>query len=169
MISQLGLAQVKFEAKVSKKKLGINERLRVDFEMNQDGDNFTPPNFTGFTVLGAPTQSISSSWINGKSSFVKKFSYFLTPTKRGNFTIKQATIEVDGQVYKTLPIKVTVTQAVAKPKDGNNADYVVNENLHLVAEVSKANPYLNEAIAVTYKLYAGPGICLLYTSPSPRD
>ena len=36
-------AQVKFEAKVSKKKLGINERLRVDFEMNEDGDNFAPP------------------------------------------------------------------------------------------------------------------------------
>ena len=27
-------AQVTFEAKVSKKKLGINERLRIDFEMN---------------------------------------------------------------------------------------------------------------------------------------
>jgi len=28
-------AQVQFDAKVSKKKLGINERLRIDFEMNQ--------------------------------------------------------------------------------------------------------------------------------------
>ena len=43
-------AQVKFEAKVSKQKLGVNERLRVDFEMNQDGDNFNPPDFAKFTV-----------------------------------------------------------------------------------------------------------------------
>ena len=31
---------VSFNAKVNKKKLGVNERLRIDFEMNQDGDNF---------------------------------------------------------------------------------------------------------------------------------
>ena len=34
-------AQVQFEAKVSKNKLGVNERLRVDFEMNQNGDNYS--------------------------------------------------------------------------------------------------------------------------------
>ncbi len=155
---QLALAQVRFEAKVSKKKLGVNERLRVDFEMNKDGDNFTPPSFSGFTVVGGPNQSISNSWINGKRSYAKTFSYFLEPTRRGQFTIKQATIEIDGQTYKTLPIRVEVTGAVDKPKDGNNTDFVASENLHLIAEVSKANPYLNEAITVVYKLYVSPRI-----------
>ncbi|GAA4275024.1 BatD family protein [Aquimarina gracilis] len=157
-IGQLTMAQVKFEAKVSKKKLGVNERLRVDFEMNKDGDNFTPPTFFGFTVVGGPNQSISNSWINGKRSYSKTFSYFLEPTKRGKFTIKQATIEIDGQVYKTLPVTVEVTGAVDKPKDGNNTDFVASENLHLVAEVSKSDPYLNEAITVVYKLYVSPRI-----------
>ena len=155
---QLAVAQVKFEAKVSKKKLGINERLRVDFEMNQDGDNFRPPAFSGFTVVGGPNQSISNSWINGKRSYAKTFSYFLEPTRRGKFTIKQAIIEIDGQTYKTLPVTVEVTSAVDKPKDGNNTDFVASENLHLVAEVSKSNPYLNEAITVVYKLYVSPRI-----------
>ncbi len=155
---QITWAQVKFEAKVSKKKLGVNERLRVDFEMNKDGDNFTPPSFSGFTVVGGPNQSISNSWINGKRTYAKTFSYFLEPTARGSFTIKQAKIEIDGQVYKTLPIKVVVTGAVDKPKDGNNSDFVASENLHLVAEVSKGNPYLNEAITVVYKLYVSPRI-----------
>ncbi len=157
-ITSSGIAQVKFEAKLSKRKLGVNERLRVDFEMNQDGDNFTPPNFRGFTVVGGPNQSISNSWINGKRSYSKTFSYFLSPTKKGTFSIGQATIEIDGQVYKTLPTKVQVTTAVQKPKDGNNADYVASENLHLIAEVSKNNPYLNEAITVVYKLYISPRI-----------
>jgi hypothetical protein len=35
------LAQVQFETKVSKTTLGLNERLRVDFAMNIDGDNFS--------------------------------------------------------------------------------------------------------------------------------
>jgi len=41
----LAQAQITFVAKVSKKTLGVNERLRVDFEMNKDGDNFVPPSF----------------------------------------------------------------------------------------------------------------------------
>lgn len=154
--SSMAYAQVKFEAKVSKKKLGINERLRIDFQMNQDGDNFTQPNFQDFTVVGGPNQSVSNSWIQGKRTYRKTYSYFLAPKRLGNFTIKQASIEINGQVYKTSPIRITVTKAVDKPKDGNNADYQAAENIHLVAEVSNSTPYLNEAITVVYKLYVSP-------------
>lgn len=156
LTSVLVSAQVSFEAKVSKKKLGINERLRIDFEMNQDGDNFNPPDFSNFTVVGGPNQAVSNSWINGKRSYSKTYSYFLAPKKQGTFTIQQATIEIDGETYKTTPIRITVTSAVDKPKDGNSADYIASENIHLVAEVSKVNPYLNEAITVVYKLYVSP-------------
>ncbi|MDG2052672.1 MAG: BatD family protein, partial [Flavobacteriaceae bacterium] len=146
-------AQVSFVAKVSKKTLGINERLRVDFEMNQDGDNFVPPNFKGFNVVGGPNQSISNSWLNGKRSYLKTYSYFLVPRAQGKFIIKQATIEIDDQIYKTTSLNIIVTAAVIKPKDENSADYLASENVHLIAEISKTNPYLNEAITVVYKLY----------------
>lgn len=145
--------EVKFETKVSKKKLGVNERLRIDFEMNKDGDNFNPPGFDNFMVVGGPSQSISNQWINGVRSFSKTYSYFLAPKERGNFKIGQATIEIDGEVYKTLPVDITVTAAVEIPKDPNDPDYIVQQNIHLVAEVSKTNPYINEAITVVYKLY----------------
>lgn len=153
LLASTSVAQVTFEAKVSKKKLGINERLRIDFEMDRDGDNFTPPNFSDFRVVGGPSQSMSNVWVNGKRTFSKTYTYFLQPRKQGKFTIKQAKIEVEGQVYKTLPVTVEVTAAVEKPKDGNNADYIASENLHLVAEVSNANPYINEPVTVIYKLY----------------
>ena len=154
-LSNMTFAQVRFEAKASKTKLGVNERLRVDFEMNQDGDNFSPPAFTNFTVVGGPNQSVSNSWINGKRSYSKTYSYFLAPTKRGNFTIGQAEITIDGETYKTVPIDVEVTAAVDEPTDGNNAEVIANEKLHLVAEISNTNPYLNEPITVVYKLYVG--------------
>ena len=146
-------AQVSFDAKVSKKQLGINERLRVDFTMNTDGDNFEPPSFENFTVVGGPSQSINNSWINGVRSFSKSYSYFLAPKKRGEFTIGQASIEIDGETYKTLPIKITITAAIDKPKDPNDPDYIASEKVHLVAEISNTKPYLNEAITVVYKLY----------------
>lgn len=154
LVAPLGLeAQVEFVAKVSKKKLGLNERLRIDFEMNEDGDNFEPPDFEGFRVLGGPNQSISNSWINGKRSYSKTYSFFLAPLRKGAITIGQAAIEIDGERYKSVPVEVMVTEAVEIPKDGNNADYLASENVHLVAEVSNTNPYLNEAITVVYKLY----------------
>jgi len=146
-------AQIKFEAKLSKKTLGVNERLRVDFEMNRDGDNFNPPDFEGFRVVGGPNQAISSLWDNGVKTFSKTYTYFLAPIARGKFTIKQATIQVDGETYKTLPVNVEVTAAVDKPKDGNNAEFIASKNIHLVAEVSNKSPFLNEAITVVYKLY----------------
>ena len=149
-------AQVQFEAKASKTTLGVNERLRVDFEMNEDGDNFLPPSFEGFNVVGGPNQSVSHSWMNGVRSFNKTYSYFLQPKNQGNFTISQAEIEVEGVVYKTSPIKITVTKAIDIPKDPNDPDYIANNKIHVTANLSKTNPYLNEAITIEYRLYVAP-------------
>ena len=149
---------ISFEAVLSKKSLGINENLRVDFKMNKDGDNFTPPSFKGFTVVGGPNQSVSNMWVNGKRTFSKSYSYFLNPSKKGSLTIGQATIEIDDNIYKTLPVKISVSESVAVSKDPNDPTYVVNENLHLVAEISNTNPYLNEGISIVYKLFYSPQI-----------
>jgi hypothetical protein len=149
-------AQVQFEAKVSKNSLGLNERLRVDFTMNADGDNFVPPNFEacGFRVIGGPSQSVSQSWVNGRSSFNKSYIYILLPTQKGVLTLKQASIEINGQIYKTSPVRINVTNAVEIPKDPNEAPAIsADDNIYLVADISKANPYLNEPITVVYKLY----------------
>ena len=156
MMMALGQAMaqgVSFEAKVSKRTLGLNERLRVDFIMNENGDDFTPPSFSGFRVVGGPNQSISNSWVNGKRSFSKTYTYFLTPTQKGALTIAQATIDIDGETYKTTPVKITVTEAVEVPRDPDSPEYLIDDNLHLVAEISNTRPYLNEAITVVYKLY----------------
>ena len=152
LVSQLG-AQVTFQTKVSKNRMGINERLKVSFEMNKNGDNFRPPKFEGFRVVGGPNQSTSNTWINGKRSFSRTYTYFLNPTRKGTLKIGQATIKIDGEIYKTSPAQVEVTDAVKTPNQGGNADYIADQNVHLVAEVSNGRPYLNEAFTVVYKLY----------------
>ena len=155
LLSFQGLfAQVQFEAKVSKTTLGLNERLRIDFQMNDDGDNFTPPSFDGFRVVGGPSQQVSQSWVNGRSSFNKAYSYYLLPTQKGALVIKQASVEINGQIYKTNPIKINVTAAVEQPRDPNDVPQISSDDaIHLVAEISKGNPYVNEPITVVYKLY----------------
>ena len=149
---------VSFITEVSKKKLGVNENVRVDFKMNKDGDNFEAPSFDGFRVVGGPNQSVSNMWINGKRTFSKTYSYFITPIKKGSYSIGQAKIEIDSKIYKTIPVKITVSESVTINKDPNDASYVANENLHLVAEISDIKPYLNQGFSVVYKLYFSPQI-----------
>ena len=160
-------AQVNFRATLSKNSLGINERVRIDFIMDKDGDNFIPPEFENFRVVAGPSQSIKNSWVNGKRSYSKTYTYFLSPIEKGNFKIGQASVEVDGEIYKTLILNVEVTSAVEIPVNPNDPSYIADNNIHLVAEISKTNPYLNEPISIVYKLYWKPDLGI--TNPRELD
>ena len=171
-----------FEAKVSRKSLGENERLRVEFQMNKEGDHFTPPKFEGFQVVMGPSQSISNSWVNGVRSFSKTYSYVLQPTRRGVLKIGSATVEIEGQAYKTQPISVEITAPVKNPQQSaaapqqrrspfsgfpfdfdpfgddepqgqGTARELSADDVFLRGEISQLQPYFNEAVQVEYKLY----------------
>ena len=145
-------AQVNFEATVSKSKLALNERLRIDFVMNQNGDNFSPPEFDNFQIIGGPNQSIKTSYVNGERKFSKTYSYFLKPLKKGKLKINQASIEIDGEIYKSLQLEVLITDSVKQPSD-SITQYYNDDDIELRALISKGSPYLNEPITVVYKLY----------------
>ena len=145
-------SQVNFEATVSKSKLALNERLRIDFVMNQNGDNFSPPEFENFQIIGGPNQSIKTSYVNGERKFSKTYSYFLKPLKKGKLKINQASIEIDGELYKSLQIEVLITDSVKQPSD-SITQYYNDDDIELRALISKGSPYLNEPITVIYKLY----------------
>ena len=151
--TSLIIAQVNFEAKVSKNKLGLNERLRIDFVMNENGDNFTPPNFENFQIIGGPNQSIKTSYVNGEQNFSKTYSYFLKPLKKGRIVIYQASVTIDDEEYKSLPVEVNVTDSVKGANSNSDEDYFDDENIELIASVSKREPYINEPITIVYKLY----------------
>ncbi len=157
--SSLSFAQVSFTSEASRSKLGINERLKVEFKVDANGDNFKPPAFNGLKLIGGPQQNISQHYINGKSSFQKSYTYFFQPEKRGNITIGQAEITVNGEVYKTSPIEIEVTAAVDNPNQ-SRAVAEAGSGIHLVAEVSKSKPFLNEGIYVVYKLYLSPTVSI---------
>lgn len=149
-------AQLQFVAHVSQNPIDLNERVFIEYEMNFDGDNFESPDFesSGFRVVGGPNQSISQAWVNGHSSFKKSYSFALMPLKKGTFTIKPAVIEYNGKLYKSNAVKIQVAGQ-------ENQDVVVapskftTTSLFLVADISNPNPYINEPVIVTYKLYFG--------------
>ena len=154
IISHSAVSQVQFTAEASRDNIGINERVKVSFTVNKPGDNFTPPDFEAFRKVGGPNQSVSQQFVNGKSYYELSFTYFLEPQKKGTLRIDQATINIEGKIYKTTPVSIKVGDAVDKPNDKSAIKKREALNgIHLVAEVSKSRPYLNEPIYVVYKLY----------------
>jgi hypothetical protein len=153
------------KASVSKNKLGVNQRLRVEFSIDkQGGDNFSPPTFKNFKVVGGPSQSVSQSWINGTVSFTQSYSYIVEPKRKGEFSIGSATIKIGGKIIKSDPIKIIVLDAVDIPKDPNDPNYIAQQNIHLVAEISKSSPYVGEGIYVEYRLYVSENVSVYDTN-----
>ncbi|CAI8164518.1 MAG: Uncharacterised protein [Polaribacter sp. SA4-10] len=145
--------------KVSKNKLGLNQQLRVEFSFNRKGgDNFTPPNFKNFKVVGGPSQSISQTYFNGKASFKKSYIYIIQPKRKGELTISPATISFWEVIVQSDPVKVRVLDPVDIPKDPNDPNYIAQQNIHLVAEISNNKPFVGQGVYVEYRLYISNNI-----------
>lgn len=157
--------QAELSVSISKNSLGLNERLRIEFSINkQGGDNFKPPKFKEFKVIAGPSQSVSQSWINGKVTFSQSYTYILKPTRKGELVIEPASIEINGSTISSKYLKVIVTDPIDIPENPNDPEYIANQNIHLVAEVTKTNPYVGEGIYVEYRLYVSENVSVYDTS-----
>ena len=156
--------EAELKVKVSKNKLGLNQRLRIEFSMNKQGaDNFTPPDFKDFRVIQGPSQSVSQSWVNGKVSFSQSYTYILKPKRRGELIISPANIKYRGKTLHSKMMKVVVLAPVKTPDNPNDPNYIAQQNIHLVAEISKSKPFVGEGIYVEYRLYVSENISVYDT------
>ena len=85
-------AQVKFEAQTERSSYGLNERIQLVFTINNEGDNFEPPKFSGFKTEGPfinKGNQTSITIVNGKVTQKKRnfyASYLLfNPSKKRCF------------------------------------------------------------------------------------
>lgn len=159
LFSRLLWAQ-SFVASVSESKVGENDRFEVTFTFEGKDinavKNFLPPSFRDFRVLSGPNQSTSMQIINGVSSSSLSLSYILLPHATGAYTIESASIQYNGQTYKTDPIKITVVKGSQNPKNDdtpNVSNEEIAKNLFIRASIDKNKVYQGEQVTVTYKLY----------------
>ena len=155
-------AAVNFTAKSSHSVVEIGQRFQITFTINAGGGNFTPPDFGTFGVLSGPNQSSSMQVINGRTTQSFTISYILVSTKKGEYKIPPAAINVKGKVQKTEPISIKV---VDKNANGTNAQNQrqnqrkkegeeLNNYVFIRSFVDKKSAYVGEKITVTYKLYS---------------
>ncbi len=160
LISISSFAQVEFTAASSHTAVKTGDRFQVQFTANAQMQNFKAPNLgSSFRVLSGPNQSTQMSWVNGKSSHQISYSYILMAVKEGDFTIGAASATINGETYKTEPIKINVGKGVKVNQGGNSSNTNkskqenVSDDLYIKSSVSKRKVYQGEQIIATYQLY----------------
>src|SRR5438045_1535859 len=82
----------KFTASVSTNNVAVGNQIQVTFtlEGTSSAKNFQAPSFSGFSVLMGPSQSSSTSIMNGSISQSITLTYVIQADKEGSFTIGAA-------------------------------------------------------------------------------
>lgn len=171
----------------AKKQVVVGERFQVVFEANAEGKNFTAPSFDGFTVVGGPFTSSSSSFsmVNGSMSHTVKntYTYALQAYKEGTFPIGPASLTVKGEkvssesfVIKVLPDDGSyaassggdASSGSSQGKSQNTNDpQVSGKDLFLKVIPTKKSAYVGEQIVLTYKLYTKVPVSSLSVDKMP--
>ena len=171
----------------AKKQVVVGERFQVVFEANAEGKNFSAPSFEGFTVLGGPFTSTSSSFsmVNGSMSHSVKVTYTfaLQAYQEGTFRVGAASLSVKGNKVSSEPFEIKVL-----PDDGSfsnnsgsggnqgsqggqqqstNDPQVSGKDLFLKVIPSKKTAYVGEQVVLTYKLYTKVPVSSVSLSKMP--
>ena len=150
------------------------EQFRLSFTLNERGTDLQLPDLSNFEILMGPSTSQSSSFqmINGKTTQSVTFSYIyvLRAKAEGTFTIRPASIKVDGKIFESNSLEIQVVKGQAQPsqQQGNSTSQgqssdntstdINKENLFVKVEVTKNNVYKGEQIIATVKLFVSPNV-----------
>ncbi len=146
------------------KIVSMNEQFRLTFSVNSQGRNFSPPNLSNFRAQGPTTQtSHSSVFVNGqmKQEVSYSFTYYLRAKKVGKYTIKPASIEVNGKKYTSKSIKIEVIKSGSGASNTNTqqSSYdVTSKDFFVRVNLSKTQVYQNQHIIATIKVYTKVGL-----------
>lgn len=149
------------------RSVAAGQTFQVTFSIDASHQKFQAPSFQGFTVLGGPNRSQSSSttFINGKRTTSSSYSYsfYVRAEQEGTVTIGPASCVVEGKTISSEPATLTVTKNTggggnsgARQQAGNasqQATTIDEHSLFARASVNKSEVYQGEQVIVTYKLY----------------
>lgn len=152
--------QIEFNAKPSKTEVCVGEAFSVSFNVTSNSSTIEfseqiklprLDQIEGIVVLGAEGfhDSFYSNYQSVSTVVGKKLR--LVAEKPGTYKIDIATVGINGKKYKTAPIYIKVEKG---NPNKNNASSNQNQTAFLKVSIDNENPYLNEEVILTVKLYA---------------
>lgn len=156
------------------REVGQGEPFHIVFSITgRDVGAVRLPSLSGLDVFSQPSVSRSSSIqiINGRSSSSSSVSYTYTVAARqvGRITIGAASASVDGHTISSSPVSINVVKgnvhsqspvaSVSRNMDLQQTGTPVSaKDLYLTVTPSRTDVYEQEAVLLTYKLYARPNL-----------
>ncbi len=144
------------KATVSNNNINVGGRFTLTFELQGTGGRLNVPDVSkDFRVLSGPNRSSSMQIINGSMSQSMSFSYILSATKEGEFTIGSASTTANGKTIKSDPIKITVSKSAGNnaASNQNSSTAKKSNDVFIRLTVNKTKVYQGEQITATYKIY----------------
>jgi len=148
--------------------LHAGEQFQLTYTVNQNVDEFTPPDFGNFQLLGGPSTGSSTSVqiVNGhtSSSSAYTFTYYLqAPAAAGKYSLAPATALYKKNKVQSngVSIEVVGNSQAASNAAPNNAQQNPQESkevsgqgdIFLRLEVDKKTTFIGEAITASVRLF----------------
>ncbi len=157
-------------ASVDSTEIGDQDQLQLTVEVSGEGSRkiktIALPSLKNLRVVAGPSVSTRFQWINGVSSSSKSFTYVLIPEKVGEAVIPSISVKLEGSIYKTQPIKITVVKGTRKRKIEKERPFFpdvferrrdresVEAEITVKAEVDKQKVFQGEQLELSYKAYS---------------
>ena len=155
---------------VNQTTVAVNQQLALTVEFSgqaaQKVGQPELPDMGGYlTFLSSGGTSQNISFVNGKMSVSKSFTYYYLAAKEGSFTIPAIKVTHDGKTYSSEPININITkgssqsqhpqQAAPSPQTEEGAS---SEDLFVRTFVNKKQVYQGEPILLTYRIYSAVNV-----------
>lgn len=162
----------KLTATCNVKQVGVNSYFQVTYKLTGGtAQSFVKPSFKNFNVIGQYQSSGGGMTVivNGKvvqgGEDETSWTYQLSPTATGKFTIDPAKAQVNGQWIQSNSLSVEVGSGNSNQSNTNHQNNKTNNtqkntpsnsgnnDLFLQAYANKSNPMQGEQVIVTFKIY----------------
>lgn len=147
--------QISFKSEAEKNQISLGEAIRVGFFIESNTSSYSIdqpmkyPTHKGLQLVGED-RSQQVSYVNGKGVVEDGIILSFVAEKEGKYQIGAAKIVINGKAYFSKPINVVVT---ATSVAHNNFRTNTSQPVFLQSKVSKSNPYVNEQVGLSVKLY----------------
>ena len=146
---------------IDQSEISTDELLILTIQIHVAGGSVPQPTLPRFSEFDAVSSSSTQQLniINGVPSTTYISRYQLRPLVTGELTIGEVSVEVDGEIYRSEPLTVTVRQGTGQPSLGNELRTLTvpsalgDKEYYVEAVVDKPAPYVGEKVLYTFRFY----------------
>ncbi len=172
-------AAVEVGASLDRETIRVGEQAVLTVTVNGEArtvGNPKLPEVPDCEIFGGG-QSQRMSFVNGQVSASHTFTYYLRPRKEGKFRMAPIEIEVDGSVFKTPPLDLTIVAGSAPSQPAPNAAPPATgtvpdarDDYFVTMRADKDSVVVGEQIVLTFAFYRATGSSFFdspqYTPPA---